>query len=179
MENGVNKSKPNIVRELYELLDSVVLSAVCVLLVFTFLFRIFIVSGSSMLPTLENNERIIVSDFMYKAKTGDIICFYSRSREEILVKRVIATAGQTVDITSDNRVTVDGIELEEDYLGNVYTLEKTTKLPYTVEQGRVFVMGDNRPDSLDSRYVEIGTISEDDILGKLILRLFPNFGKVD
>ena len=73
---------------------------------------------------------------------------------------------------------VDGVELSEDYIGEIDTSPRSLELPYTVEEGKVFVLGDNRNDSLDSRYVEIGTISEHDILGRLVIRLFPRFGLV-
>ena len=172
------KKKINIANELYELLDSVILSAVCVLLVFTFIFRVFIVSGPSMFPTLENGDRLIVSNLFYTPEQGDIICFYSDVKSEILVKRVIAVAGQTVDIDSTHNVTIDGVRLQEDYIRSGITYEKTMSLPYTVKEDEVFVMGDNRTDSLDSRYAEIGAVDNNDILGKLVIRLFPNFGKV-
>ncbi len=164
--------------EIYDMLDSVIISAVAVLVIFTLVFRIFVVNGSSMYPTLKHGERLIVSDMFYTPRQGDIICFYSDYRDEVLVKRVIATAGQTVDITDDYRVVVDNKELDEDYIGDIDTRLLSTPMPYTVEEGRVFVMGDNRGDSLDSRDMRIGTVSENEILGKLVIRLFPRFGMV-
>lgn len=178
MNEQSKKSKFNFAKEIYELLDSVVISAVFVLLVFTLIFRMFIVNGPSMDPTLSNGERLIVSNLFYHPKQGDIICFYSHNRDNVLVKRVIATEGQTVDINEKSRVVVDGVELNEDYIDDIVTSKRTLELPYTVEENHVFVMGDNRNDSLDSRYTDIGTISENDILGKLIIRLFPRFGFV-
>lgn len=177
MENQVKTKKNNPVKDIYELLDSVIISAVCVLLIFTLLFRIFIVSGPSMDPTLADGERLIVSNLFYEPKQGDIICFYSKYRDEVLVKRVIATEGQTVDLI-DGLVYVDGKELDEDYIGNIDTNIRDVKMPHTVKEGCVFALGDNRSDSLDSRYNVIGDIDKNDILGKLILRLFPRFGTV-
>lgn len=164
--------------EIYELLDSVVISAVCVLILFTLFFRIFTVSGPSMNPTLKNGERLVVSDMFYTPKQGDIICFYNDYKDEVLVKRIIATAGQTVSISDDYNVLVDGEELKEDYIGVIDTHRYSTVLPYTVEENHVFVMGDNRGDSMDSRDIRIGTVNCDDILGRLIFRLFPRFGPV-
>ena len=178
MENNRSETKINWLNEAYELLDSIVLSAVCVLVLFTLIFRIFVVSGDSMFPTLKNGERLVVSGLFYDPKPGDIICFYSDYKDEVLVKRVIATAGQTVDVSDDLRVYVDGKELPEDYIGYIDTRRMSTSLPYTVEENHVFVMGDNRGDSMDSRDVRIGTVSKNDIIGRLIIRLFPRFGRV-
>ena len=178
MEENNTKTKINWIAELYDLLDSVVLSAVCVLVIFTLVFRIFIVSGSSMFPTLKDGERLVVSDLFYEPEPGDIICFYNDYKDEVLVKRVIATAGQTVDISDDLRVLVDGKELPEDYIGDIDTRKMSTEMPYTVEENCVFVMGDNRGDSMDSRDVRVGTVNKNEILGRLIVRLFPRFGTV-
>ena len=175
MDKNETKTKINWLSELFELLDSVVLSAVCVLVIFTLIFRIFVVSGDSMFPTLKNGERLIVSGLFYEPKAGDIICFYNDYKDEVLVKRVIATAGQTVDISDDFRVFVDGKELPEDYIGDIDTRKMSTPMPYTVEDNCVFVMGDNRGDSMDSRDMRVGTVHKNDILGRLIIRLLPRF----
>lgn len=178
MNENANNKKFNLLKELYELIDSVAVSAVVVIFVFALIFRMFVVNGPSMNPTLLNGDRLIVSNLFYTPKQGDIICFYSDARDSVLVKRIIATEGQTVDIRDDYRVYVDGVELPEDYIGDIDTTERTLELPHTVEKGHVFVMGDNRNDSLDSRYEEIGTVDTHDILGRLVIRLFPKFGTV-
>ncbi len=162
---------------IYEILDSVVVSAVVVLLLFTFVFRIFVVSGPSMNNTLKNGERIVVSDVLYTPKRGDIVCFYSESEDEVLVKRVIATEGQTVNIDFSG-VYVDGEKLDENYIDGQLTVPQTVDMPHVVEKDHVFVLGDNRGVSLDSRYEKIGDIHEHDIFGKLLFRLSP-FGKVN
>jgi len=162
---------------IYEILDSVVVSAVVVLLLFTFVFRIFVVSGPSMNNTLKNGERIVVSDVLYTPKRGDIVCFYSESEDEVLVKRVIATEGQTVNIDFSG-VYVDGEKLKENYIDGQLTVPQTVDMPHVVEKDHVFVLGDNRGVSLDSRYEKIGDIHEHDIFGKLLFRLSP-FGKVN
>ena len=174
-------------KNIYELVDSVILSAVVVLLLFTFVFKIFVVSGSSMNPTLNDMERIIVSDVLYTPKRGDIICFYADQKDEVLVKRVIATEGQVIDIR-DGFVYVDNVKLDEEYIPTIpYTDVKVDTqpssviMPHTVEKGCVFVLGDNRftGKSLDSRYVDIGDVNRNDIFGRLIFRLYHNFGKVE
>lgn len=163
---------------LYEILDSVIMSAVVVLLLFTLVFRIFVVSGPSMNMTLENGDRLIVSDLFYTPKRGDIICFYSEVEGEVLVKRIIATEGQTVDI-KDGYVYVDGVKLAEPYVQyGMATQARSLSMPHTVKEGCVFALGDNRANSKDSRYTEIGDIDCNDIFGRLIFRLMPNTGKV-
>ncbi len=179
MENEVVTKKTNFFKEIYELLDTVVLSAVFVLVAFTLLFRIFVVSGPSMVPTLHDKDKLVVSNLFYTPKNGDIICFYSDFKQEVLIKRVIATEGQTVDIGNDLCVYVDGVKLAEPYIAGANTMQHTFRFPYTVEQGKIIVMGDNRVDSLDSRYSEIGPVDVDDVLGRLIFRFYPEFGKVN
>lgn len=172
------KSAGNFLKSIYELLDSVIVSAVVVLLVFTFVFKIFVVSGDSMETTLVGGERIVVSDIMFTPERGDIICFYSKTEKEVLVKRVIATEGQVVDIKNGS-VYVDDVRLDEEYLDGQYTDYKTVTMPHTVKDDCVFVLGDNRLVSYDSRYSEIGDIHKNDIFGQLVIRLYPNFGKVN
>ena len=178
-DSGAQVKRFNIIHEMYELLESIIIAVVFVVLLFTLIFRIFVVSGPSMKPTLMDGDRIVVSNLFYTPGQGDIICFSKPEyKDEVLVKRVIAVAGQTVDISSDKRVTVDGEALDEDYLIDVDTDRATLDLPYTVEPGKLFVMGDNRPESYDSRYTRIGTIEVNNVLGRLILRIFPRPGMV-
>ena len=172
------KKKINWIKEIYEIVDSVVLSAAVVLILFTLVFRVFTVNGPSMKPTLKHNDRLVVTSLFYTPRAGDIICFYSDYKSEVLIKRVIATGGQTVDIGEDNCVYVDGKKLDEPYIIGAKTNKFSVEFPLTVQDGTVFVLGDNRNDSMDSRYKEIGLVNKNDILGKLSLRLFPNFGTV-
>ena len=166
-------------KEMFELIDSIAIALVFVVLIFTLLFRVFVVKGSSMYDTLKENDRIIVSNLFYTPKSGDIVVFYSPSHQEkILIKRVIATEGQTVDI-ANNRVIVDGKILDEPYIDNNVTFKRDFELPYTVEKNKIFALGDNREVSADSRYADIGAVDTKYIFGRLIIRLFPNFGKVD
>ncbi len=170
--------KKSFLKSFCEIIDAAIIATVVVLIAFTFFFRIFVVYGTSMDTTLAHGQRIIVSDLFYNAKRGDIVCLYSTEEEQVLVKRVIATGGQTVDIKNDGSVYVDGVKLSEDYIGGQVTKPHDVGMPHKVAQGCVFVMGDNRDVSLDSRFSVIGDIPNDMLYGKLLIRLNP-FGKVE
>lgn len=181
---------------LYDLFEIMIVAVIAVLIIFTFVFRLCSVDGSSMYDTLEDGQQVITADLFYKPSQGDIVVFHMTSSQypslnKPLVKRVIGLPGQTVKIDfGTGIVTVDGVELKEDYIslldinlneigrytekaqynmsGNVFTV--------TVPEGYVFVMGDNRNNSLDSRYTAVGCVDIRRILGKVVLRVTP-FGK--
>ena len=147
---------------------------VCVLL-FTFVGRIVNVSGTSMLDTLRNNDRIVISDLFYTPKRGDIVVLRKTSfSDEPIVKRVIALGGKTVNIDFEKGVVyVDGEALDEPYI-----LEPTRRRidfedETLVPEGCVFVMGDNRNGSTDSRDLRIGCVDERLIIGKALFLLIP------
>ncbi len=186
-----NKSsgKLTFLSELYDWLEVIVLSTGFVMLLFTFVMRLAIVDGNSMLQTLHDGEMLIISDLMYEPENNDIIVFNSPNFSEPIVKRIIATEGQTVDIDFDTwTVTVWTSSTEKKVLNEYYVnkvegakMKKAdVTFPVTVPEGYVFVMGDNRNDSLDSRNSTIGFVDERYILGEVKLRLFPfnKFGKV-
>lgn len=182
-QNQGNEPSP-FLSGLYDWLEVIVLSAAFALLLFTFILRIAIVDGDSMNHTLHDKELLIISDLMYTPDNNDIIVFTSPNYPEPIVKRVIATEGQTVDIDFDTwTVTVDGKVLKEDYINRVPGIMNSSDVafPLTVPEGYVFVMGDNRNESLDSRNSRIGFVDERFILGEVKLRLFPidRFGTVD
>ena len=168
--------------EILEWLESIAISIFIVILVFTFVFRIVIVDGSSMVPTLQDGQRLIISHLFYTPKQGDIVVVNSKGLNKTIIKRVIATEGQTVDIDFyKHTVTVDGKVLDEPYInaptarndnGNTY--------PMVVPENTIFVMGDNRNESTDSRNSLVGCISTDDVLGKAVFRIYPfdSFGRV-
>lgn len=146
--------------------------------IYMFLFRIVVVVGPSMYDTLVDGDRLLLisSTFYTEPKQGDIIVASKKSFEdgECIVKRVIATEGQIVDINFQTGVVyVDGIALEEDYIYTSTTLYEGVNFPLYVEEGHVFVMGDNRNSSKDSRNPQIGLIDEREILGKAIFLLSP------
>ena len=154
-------------------------------LVFAFIITQFIrptlVRGESMYPTLVENDYLIINRMAYKIgepKDGDIIVFKTNllqddGKTKDLVKRVIATEGQHIKI-EDSNVYVDGELLKEPYIHDNYT---SGDIDMVVPEGEVFTMGDNREKSLDSRYEEVGLVNEKDIMGKVMLRLFP-FNKI-
>ncbi len=144
-------------------------------------FRHSPVVGTSMVPTLNNNDLLIVSQFMYTPKAGDIVVCQSETYglETPLVKRVIATGGQNVRIDYENwTVTVDGVTLDEDYINrptNGASMRASDWLPneFTVPNGYLFVMGDNRNGSTDSRSSRVGFIDERCVMGKVAVKIFP------
>lgn len=175
-----NRDPKKRMRSLFEIVDSVATALVCVVLLFTLVFRIFVVSGESMLTTLFDGDRLVVSNLFYEPERGDIIVFASEYKdEEVLVKRVIATEGQTVDISKEGEVTVDGVAIDEPYLQEgMFTAPGTVSLPFVVAEDQLFVMGDNRVDSLDSRSELLGPVEMNKVLGRVLFRLFPHTGKV-
>lgn len=155
--------------------DALVWALVLAVLVFTFLFRTIGVEGASMLPTLCENDRLIVSHLFYTPKPGDIVVVITPEGElPAIIKRVIATEGQKVDIDfHSGEVTVDGEVLDEPYLLEKTQMKRDVDFPVTVPEGCLFVMGDNRNHSLDSRDSEVGMVDTKYILGKAVFRLFP------
>ena len=148
------------------------------LLLFSLLFRIVIVSGPSMKQTLVDGDWLLLvgNVFYTEPKTGDIIVASKDSFDNgtPIIKRVIATEGQTVDIDfAQGVVYVDGAALEETYVNTPTNLREGVSFPLTVDEGCVFVMGDNRNESRDSRSPDIGLVDCREILGKAIIRLFP------
>ena len=154
----------------------VIVAAVSVL-VATLLLPVLEIYGSSMMPTLNEND-IVVSVKGGDIQQGDIVAFYYNNR--ILVKRVIATGGQTISIDADGNVSVDGVPLDEPYLTEKSAGQSDLTYPYTVEPETYFVMGDHRETSVDSRNSLIGCIESSEIVGHIIWTVWPlsRFGRV-
>ena len=167
----------------YDILRSVLISASILILIITFVFTMVIVDGRSMQHTLESGDKIIVTKMGYQPKDGDVIVV-GKSEERYskpIVKRVIATEGQTLEIDFENQqVIVDGKGLDEPYISSE-TIEGTAEIPEVIPEGYVFVMGDNRYISMDSRYKDIGLVNVDDIVGKAVFVVFPfdRFGFIE
>ena len=154
----------------------IVVAAVAVL-VATIWMPVLQIYGSSMTPTLNEGD-IVVSIKGSDFQPGDLVAFYLGNK--ILVKRCIAGPGQWVDIDEDGNVSVDGKLLEEPYLTEKSLGGSNIELPYQVPDNRYFCMGDHRSTSVDSRHKEIGCVSEEQIVGKIVFRVFPfgGFGKL-
>ena len=164
-------------RDLYEWAQALVCSVLAVVLLFTFVIRLIGVDGHSMVPTLQDGDRLLVLNAMLDNdyEYGDIVVLRKDTfLEEPIVKRVIAMEGQTVDIDfAEGIVYVDGEALEEDYIREPTYTAEGTEFPLTVPEGSIFVMGDNRNHSSDSRSSDLGTVDTRYVIGKAVFLLFP------
>ncbi len=188
---GDKKPRESFKSSLFDWLDVIITSVVAVVLIFTFCFRVVTVDGDSMLNTLHTNEKIVISNISYEPKQGDIVVvsrnidnsLNSSDDEGPIIKRVIAVAGQTVDIDYNaGKVIVDGVALDEPYTATPTTMkhENEIEFPVFVPDNCIFVMGDNRNFSLDSRSIYIGDNGMIDtryVLGKAVFRIYP-FSKI-
>lgn len=155
-----------------------------IMVLLTILFRVVVVSGPSMKQTLLDGDYLLLlsSTFYHEPKVGDVVVVSKRSYDngKPIVKRVIARAGQTVDIDFDAGIVyVDGKALEEGYVNTPTNADEGMAFPMQVQPGCVFVMGDNRNNSRDSRSPEIGNVDTREILGKVFLLMYPgtDYGK--
>ena len=165
-------------RDLYEWVQSLVGSVLVVVAIFTFVIRMMGVDGHSMLNTLQHGDRLLVVNSMlyHDYKYGDIVILRKNGvfDDDPIVKRVIAVEGQTVDIDfAEGIVYVDGEALEEDYIREPTYTAEGTEFPLTVPEGSIFVMGDNRNGSSDSRDNRLGTVDTRDVIGKAAYLIFP------
>lgn len=170
----LNTKKP--VEYIFELTRTVVFVFAVISVLFTFVIRDANVVGNSMYTTLHNNDKILITNFLYEPKCGDIVAINAENQiEKRIVKRVIAVEGQTLVIDYEKGfVYVDGIKIDEPYISS-QTSEpaNSMQIPYVVPDGYIFVMGDNRTISLDSRNKSIGLIPKDEVIGKAQFIVFP------
>ena len=195
--SGTEKDDKSFFGDIMDLLESVIVSIFVVMLVFTYLFCTADVEGTSMEPTLEADNRLLVNRIDKDYDCGDILIidcnnahllgedgsvYEQDGLKKRIVKRLIAQAGQQVDIDFEKGVViVDGEELVEPYINNLTTRDNGAfTYPVTVPEGYIFVLGDNRYVSKDSRSSEVGFVPAENIVGKVILRISPisSFGKV-
>ena len=196
---GQTKSA-SLLEGIFSLAETMIISLFLVSLVFVFLLRTTTITGNSMLDTLGEGDRVVMTAWYSTPKQGDIVVIdaqhavtmddsgeltVSEGMDRYIVKRIIATADQKIDFNfSKGIVYVDGKVLDEPYISGLTHLDEgafTGHYPLTIPEGYVFVMGDNRRDSQDSRSYRIGLVPVDDIKGKILMRVYPfrKFGLID
>ncbi len=161
--------------EFFEWIDALVFCAVTIILIFLFFFRMVTVQGVSMEPTFQEGDRLIIRSVAYTPERGDVVVLDSYTGlGKPLVKRVVAIGGDVIDIdpgTGD--VYINNELVDEPYIDGSRTVVYDVQFPLTIDEGHVFVMGDNRDNSQDSRSSSVGQIDERGIMGKVVLRIFP------
>lgn len=177
------KGPSKFIEGIYDWTSALLTAVVVVVIVMTFCFRMVDVDGSSMMNTLQDGDRVIITGLDYEPRVGDVVVIsHGVELDKTIVKRIIAVGGQTVDIDFDTgEVMVDGIVLDEPYILGETTVSADVEFPLTVTEGTVFVLGDNRVISKDSRYAEVGLIDVNNIIGEVQLRVYPfdSFGFVE
>ncbi len=183
MENEVQTSikpeeeKVDAKKEVFQWVQSLIFSVIAVALIITFVGRVMRVEGSSMLPTFEENDKIITTNLHGALKYGDVVVI-KRKDDTPLIKRVIAVAGDKINIDFTNgNVFINDKLIEEPYINEKTLTNYGTEYPITIQKGHVFVMGDNRNHSSDSRDTRIGIIDTRNVFGKVIFRIYP-FNKI-
>lgn len=181
--NRKSEEKTATIREIYDYVGSIVFAITLVILIGTFTFRQAAVTGVSMENTFNAGvtsenvsiDRVLVSDINYtNPKRGDIVVLYAPELHETLIKRVIGVGGDVVDINfTKHTVSVNHEVLKEPYIKEPTSLQGNVRFPITVPKGHVFVMGDNRNDSYDSRFSAVGIINNQNIAGKVFLQIYP------
>jgi len=163
-------------KEMYDWIYSLIIALIICVIIFAFFIRIIDVVGTSMNPTLNNNDKMLVSGLLYEPSVGDVVVFKKDEYDpdKALVKRVIAVEGQEINMDFDKGIVyINGQPIVEDYILEP-TMNKLDFIgPKTVPEGCVFVMGDNRNASVDSRKAEIGMVDTRLILGKAYFVIYP------
>ena len=179
-KRGYDPEKPRLIDTVFETVEMIVFTFIAVMVITGFFIRHSVVDGGSMERTLHDKDVLIISDFLYEPKRGDIVVFedYSVSGESALIKRIIGIEGDTVKIEKNGTVYVNGEPLIEDYVYESMRHEYREG-EWTVGEGEVFVLGDHRNNSRDSE--DFGHIKSDGIIGRVLFRLYPfdSFGAVD
>lgn len=162
------------VKDIIELIKSVIIAIIAAVLIITFVFETVSVDGQSMFPTLQNKDRLIVEKVSYyfrKPKIGDIVVFkYPADTREKFIKRVVAVSGDKVRIES-NKLYVNGVEKDEPYLNEQFINGFYSET--TIPENTIFVLGDNRNNSKDSRAEDVGFVNTKLVVGRAVLRIYP------
>lgn len=172
-KNGIHK---RVTEYIYSVFSTFIIAMLVIFIAFTFFFRLVKVDGASMNPTLNHGDRIIISNFLYNPDYGDIIALSKKgAREESMIKRIIALPGDTVMIDFESHIiTVNDKVIFEDYeVTEPISKPGDISFPLVVPDDSVFVLGDNRNDSVDSRTSEVGFIKLSEINGKALIRVLP------
>lgn len=175
LEEQVYIYRSRFVRTFFDYFESIIFTLVIYTFILAFIARPVAVSGTSMLDTLYDGDKLIITNLFYKPSNGDVVAIsQGQHYNKPIIKRVIAVGEQSlyIDFVS-GEVFVDGEKLYEPYIKNLTTKQGDTTIPEIIPKGYVFVMGDNRDDSHDSRYYDIGLIKETDILGKAEFIVLP------
>ena len=185
-ETPEEEKKPTLAEEVFEWLDVLATAIIAVVIIFSLIFRVATVKGESMENTLFTSDKVIISNLGYTPERGDIVVVSRNANNSVedaatskepIIKRVIAVGGQTVDIDFERGVvSVDGVELDEPYAKMPTTTKNGVQFPLYVPEGYIFVLGDNRGNSMDSRDSRIGDgglIDTRYVLGHAVFRIFP------
>ncbi len=156
---------------------SLIVVAAIAVMISTMIMPVLRVTGTSMTPTLQNDQ-VIICNKLAECQKGDVVAFYYNNK--VLIKRVIGVAGDVIDISGDGVVSVNGEPLDEPYVSELALGECDIELPYQVPDNRIFVMGDHRSVSIDSRSTSVGCVAIENVIGKVLLRVYPidSFGKI-
>ena len=156
---------------------SLIVVAAIAVMISTMIMPVLRVTGTSMTPTLQNDQ-VIICNKLAECQKGDVVAFYYNNK--VLIKRVIGVAGDVIDISGDGVVSVNGEPLDEPYVSELALGECDIELPYQVPDNRIFVMGDHRSVSIDSRSTSVGCVAIENVIGKVLFRVYPidSFGKI-
>ncbi|MGN1133088.1 MAG: signal peptidase I [Oscillospiraceae bacterium] len=178
-----SKKKSSVLDNILEWLESFAFAIFVVILIFTFVLRTVVVKGKSMEPNFHDKDRLIITHIIDSPDKGDVVVVNSYNCNKTLIKRCIGTAGDDVVINyNTNKITVNGKEIADDYIkapmidSVFFNSEYQTAsgiYEYKVPEGKIFVLGDNRNNSKDSRFEDVSFIDNSDVLGKVVLRIMP------
>ena len=166
-------NKEKLLNNIYEFAAILSMSLIAILIIFTFFFKISTVVGQSMENTLHNGDTVIINAIENDVEYGDVVVISQPNiYSKVLIKRVIAVSGQTVEFDAlTGKMKIDGVEIDEPYIKEKMKVTQYMRNSFTVPEGKIFVLGDNRNASADSRDPNVGFIDEHYVLGKVLYRV--------